>query len=70
MIEVGDLVYQASHLKKGAINRIGIVLETKNYVHGGYRLNVLWEDGDIYAILSKYVKRLKSNETRRSSQSS
>lgn len=52
-MKVGDLIYTDLGSK------IGIVLEVKNYAHGGWRLNVLWGDGKIYPTLSNYCRVLQ-----------
>ena len=51
-MKVGDLILTATG------SRIGLVLEMKHYAHGGWRINVLWEDGEIYPKLSNYCRVL------------
>ena len=52
-MKVGDLILARSE------PRIGLILEIKNYAHGGWRINVLWEDGEIYPTLSNYCRVLQ-----------
>lgn len=49
---IGDLVLSGH----GSPRRSGLILEVKNYAHGGYRLVVLWDDGEIYPTLSNFCK--------------